>query len=126
MDFSIRLPEEEERLRKAFRTSVPGLTAGFPGLDMVYDVLDLSATGVAVRDESGRFVEKDTYDVELRINNRLFIGGARVMCMRVHDSGVVGLNFVDLDRQKQIKLDKVVLEVQKRRIALQKKKREQG
>ena len=105
---------------------MPGLTARFPGLDQVYDVLDLSATGVAVREEGGRFVEKEMYDVELRIRNRLFIGGALAMCMRLHDGGVVGFNFVDLDRQKQIKLDKLVLEVQKRRIALQKKKREQG
>ncbi|MGE4423086.1 MAG: PilZ domain-containing protein [Pseudodesulfovibrio sp.] len=126
MDFNIQLPDDEERLRKAFRTKVPGLTARFPGLDLVHDVADLSATGFAVIDKSGRFTEKETYDVELLIKNRLFISGAKASCMRVHDNGIVGLNFAELDRQKQIKLDKLVLEVQKRLIALRKKKREQG
>ncbi|OIQ51449.1 hypothetical protein BerOc1_03402 [Pseudodesulfovibrio hydrargyri] len=126
MDFNIQLPDDEERLRKAFRTKVPGLTARFPGLNLVLDVADLSATGLAVLDKSGRFIEKETHEVELLIKDRLFLGGATAMCMRVHDNGVVGLNFVDLDRQRQIKLDKLVLEVQKRLIALRKKKREQG
>ncbi|WP_338666536.1 PilZ domain-containing protein [Pseudodesulfovibrio methanolicus] len=126
MDFNIQLPDDEERLRKAFRTKVPGLTARFPGLDVVHDVADLSATGLAILDKSGRFTEKEAYDVELLIKNKLFLSGARASCMRVHDNGIVGLNFVDLDRQKQIKLDKLVLEVQKRLIALRKKKREQG
>jgi hypothetical protein len=126
MDFNIQLPDDEERLRKAFRTKVPGLTVRFPGLDLVHDVADLSATGFAVIDKSGRFIEKESFEVELLIKNRLFISGAKAMCMRAHENGIVGLNFVDLDRQKQIKLDKLVLEVQKRLIALRKKKREQG
>jgi hypothetical protein len=126
MDFDIQLPEEEERLRKAFRTKVPGLSARFSGLDRVYDVADLSATGFAVIDKEGRFMEKDALGVDLLIKDKLFLGGAKALCMRVHDNGIVGLNFVDLDRQKEIKLDKLVLEVQKRLIALRKKKREQG
>jgi hypothetical protein len=126
MDFDIQLPDDEERLRKAFRTKVPGLTARFPGLDLVLDVTDLSATGLAVIDKDRRFHEKDTFEVELRIKDKLFLGGAMAKCMRTHDNGIVGLNFVDLDRQRQIKLDKLVLEVQKRLIALRKKKREQG
>ncbi|WP_319584018.1 PilZ domain-containing protein [uncultured Pseudodesulfovibrio sp.] len=126
MDFNIQLPDDEERLRKAFRTKVPGLTVRFPGLGIVHAVSDLSATGFAVIDKSGRFTEKETFDVELLIKDRLFLAGATAKCMRAHDNGVVGLNFVDLDRQRQMKLDKLVLEVQKRLIALRKKKREQG
>ncbi|EGB13350.1 type IV pilus assembly PilZ [Pseudodesulfovibrio mercurii] len=126
MDFNIQLPDEEERLRKAFRTRVPGLTARFSEIGLVLDVSDLSATGFAVIDKNGRFTERETYDVELQIKGRLFLGGTRAMCMRVREDGIVGLNFTDLERQKQIKLDKLVLEVQKRLIALRKKKREQG
>ena len=126
MDFDLRLPEEEERLRKAFRTKVPGLSARFPGLGVVMEVADLSATGFAVLDEAGRFKEKDGVEVELLIKDKLFLSGAKAMVMRVLDNAIVGLNFVDLERQKQIKLDKLVLEVQKRLIALRKKKREQG
>lgn len=126
MDFNIQLPDDEERLRKAFRTKVPGLTARFSELGVAFDVADLSATGFAVIDKGGRFTEKSGYDLELLIKNKLFISGIKAMCIRVRDNGLVGLNFVELERQKQIKLDKLVLEVQKRLIALRKKKREQG
>lgn len=126
MDFEINMPEEDERLRKAFRTKVPGLTVRFSGTGRVLEVMDLSASGFAVMDKELGLAEKQTCEVDLLIKNRLFIGGASAMAMRVLDNGIVGLNFVDLDRQKQIKLDKLVLEVQKRLIALRKKKREQG
>jgi len=126
MDFEISIPEDEEQLRKAFRTKVPGLKARFPEQKRVLDVMDLSATGFAVHDAEKSFSEKQTVEVELLINKKLFLRGISALVMRVLDNGIVGLNFVDLERQKQIKLDKLVLEVQKRLIALRKKKREQG
>ena len=126
MDFDINMPEEEERLRKAFRTKVPGLSVRFPGKNRVLDVMDLSATGFAVLAEDRPFKEGETVDAELLIKSKLFISGVKALSMRVLDNGIVGFNFVDLERQKQIKLDKLVLEVQKRIIALRKKKREQG
>jgi len=126
MDFEISIPEDEEQLRKAFRTKVPGLKARFPEQKRVLDVMDLSATGFAVLDAEKSFSEKQTVEVELLINKKLFLRGISALVMRVLDNGIVGLNFVDLERQKQIKLDKLVLEVQKRLIALRKKKREQG
>ncbi|NDV18732.1 PilZ domain-containing protein [Pseudodesulfovibrio sp. JC047] len=126
MDFEISIPEDQDRLRKAFRTKVPGLTARFPEQNYVLDVMDLSATGCAVLDPEKRFSEKQVLEVELLINKKFFLRGVSSSVMRVLDNGIVGLNFVDLERQKQIKLDKLVLEVQKRLIALRKKKREQG
>ncbi|WP_319542960.1 PilZ domain-containing protein [uncultured Pseudodesulfovibrio sp.] len=126
MDFEISIPEDEEQLRKAFRTKVPGLKARFPKQKRVLDVMDLSATGFAVLDAEKSFSEKQTVEVELLINKKLFLSGITALVMRVLDNGIVGLNFVELERQKQIKLDKLVLEVQKRLIALRKKKREQG
>lgn len=125
MDFQISIPDEEEQLRKAFRTKVPGLTVRFPSLNRALDVMDLSATGFAVLDPENGFQEKQTVEIELLIKNKLFISGASALVMRCLDNGIVGLNFVDLERQKQIKLDKLVLEVQKRLIALKKKKRDQ-
>jgi len=126
MDFQINIPDEDEQLRKAFRTKVPGLTVRFNELKRTLDVMDLSATGFAVLDTEKGFTEKQTLEVDLLIKNKLFISGATALVMRCLDNGIIGLNFVDLERQKQIKLDKLVLEVQKRLIALRKKKREQG
>jgi hypothetical protein len=126
MDFEINIPDEDEKLRKAFRTKVPGLTVRFPALNRVLEVMDLSATGFAVLDPEKGFKENQSLEAELLIKNKLFISGVNAITMRVLDNGIVGLNFVDLERNKQIKLDKLVLEVQKRLIALRKKKREQG
>lgn len=126
MTFDINIPDDEERLRKAFRTKVPGLTCRFPDTGRILDVMDLSATGFAVMDTKKEFVEDARLELDLLINKRLFLGGVSAMVMRALDNGIVGFNFVDLGRQEQIKLDKLVLEVQKRLIALRKKKREQG
>jgi len=126
MDFEINIPEEDGQLRKAFRTKVPGLSARFPALDRAMGVMDLSATGFAVLDPDKGFKENQSLEVELLIKDKIFLRGANAVVMRVLDNGIIGMNFVDLDRQKQIRLDKLVLEVQKRLIALRKKKREQG
>jgi hypothetical protein len=125
MGFDLDIPSGDDQLRKAFRTKVPGLTARFPGLDKVFEVKDLSATGFAVLDPSKGFREGQVVDVDLLISKKLFLGSASAQVMRVLDNGIVGINFVDLERQKQVKLDKLVLEVQKRLIELRKKQREQ-
>jgi hypothetical protein len=63
--------------------------------------------------------------VLLKIKDKVFLDELKVKAMRVLNNGLVGFNFQELDRRKQIKLDKLVLEVQKRLIAYKKAKREQ-
>lgn len=115
----------DDQLRKAFRTRVPGLSVRFPALKKVYEVKDLSATGFAVLDQAKSFKEGQPLEAELLINKKLFLSGVNSVVMRVLDNGIIGINFVELERQKQAKLDKLVLEVQKRLIELRKKQREQ-
>lgn len=126
MGFSIEISTgSDDTLRKAFRTKVPGLTVRFSALKKVLEVKDLSATGFAVLDTDKSFKEGQQLDTDLLINKKLFLGDVQCETMRVLDNGIVGINFVNLDRQKQAKLDKLVLEVQKRLIELRKKQREQ-
>lgn len=125
MDFEINVPDGDDQLRKAFRTRVPGLTVRFPALKRVFEVKDLSATGFAVLDPDKGFKENQPLEMELLIKKKLFLSEVSAVVMRVLDNGIIGINFVDLDRQKQVKLDKLVLEVQKRLIELRKKKRKQ-
>ncbi len=115
----------DDQLRKAFRTKVPGLTVHFPALKKQFEVKDLSATGFAVLDPDKRFKEGQTLDAELLINKKRFLSDIDAIVMRVLDNGIIGINFVELERMKQAKLDKLVLEVQKRLIELRKKQREQ-
>lgn len=125
MSFEINVPSGDAQLRKAFRTKVPGLSVRFLGVNKSHDVKDLSATGFAVLDQGGAFKEGQALEVDLLINKKLFLGAAKVEIMRVLDNGIVGINFTGLGRQEQAKLDKLVLEVQKRLIELRKKQREQ-
>ncbi len=126
MGFDIVVPSGDDQLRKAFRTKVPGLTARFAATKKVFEVKDLSASGFAVLDPEKGFKEGQSLEVDLLIGNKLFLPKAAAQVMRVLDNGIIGINFIELERQKQVKLDKLVLEVQKRLIELRKKQREQG
>ncbi|WP_419787660.1 PilZ domain-containing protein [Pseudodesulfovibrio sp.] len=125
MGFNIAMPSGDGQLRKAFRTRVPGLTVRFPAMKKSFEVKDLSATGFAILDQGKAFKEGQALDVDLLINKKLFVAECKAQIMRVLDNGIVGINFLDLGRQQQAKLDKLVLEVQKRLIELRKKQREQ-
>lgn len=125
MTFEINVSGGDDQLRKAFRTKVPGLTARFKALGKSFEVKDLSASGFAILDQSKGFKEGQSVDLDLLINKKLFLGGVGGEVMRVLDNGIIGINFIELERQKQVKLDKLVLEVQKRLIELRKKKRQQ-
>ena len=125
-DIEISTGGGDDTLRKAFRTKVPGLNVRFPALKKVYEVKDLSATGFAILEPEKVFKEGQTLDAELLIKTKLFLKDVPCIVMRVLDNGIIGINFVDLERQKQAKLDKLVLEVQKRLIALRKKQREEA
>lgn len=125
MDFKISIPSDDERMRQAYRTRVPGFLACFESPEASCPVKDLSATGFAIVDDQKRFVEGRQYEVLLKIKDKVFLDELKVKAMRVLNNGLVGFNFQELDRRKQIKLDKLVLEVQKRLIAYKKAKREQ-
>lgn len=122
MDFSISMPGDNDKLRQAYRTRVPGFMVLVKKLNRQYEVKDLSATGFAVMDKEEVFSENTEFEVDFILNKKPFITDINSIVMRVVGNGIVGFNFVDLERKKQIKLDKLVLEVQKRLIALRKKR----
>jgi len=125
MDFKISIPSADDRMRQAYRTRVPGFFACFPEVDAQCPVKDLSATGFAIVDEQHRFTEGNEYKAELRIKEKVFLDEFTVKAKRVLDNGLVGFTFHKLDRRSQLKLDKLVLEVQKRLIAYKKAKQAQ-
>jgi hypothetical protein len=126
MGFELEVPTgRDEQLRKAFRTKVPGLTARVSGREGAFDVKDMSATGFAVLEPGAGLKEHQQIECDLLINNKLFLGGVKAEIRRVLDNGIIGINFIELTRKQQGKLDKLVLEVQKRLIELRKQQREQ-
>lgn len=80
--------------------------------------------GLAFRDKEKGFTEGEHIEFELHLNKKLFLSGVTAKVMRVLDNGLIGCNFENLDHRKEARLDKLVLEVQKRMIELKKKSRE--
>jgi len=121
MDFSFSLDQEEGK-RQAFRTRVPGLTCRETGREPEYPVKDISATGLAFFCEEKVFSGGDELRLDLLINRRVYIGDIKARVIRIFGDGAVGAEFAGLDRRQEEKLDKLVLEVQKRMISMRKVK----
>ncbi|MFW5837485.1 MAG: PilZ domain-containing protein [Desulfovibrionaceae bacterium] len=117
MDFDIKTGDDDDRLRKAFRTQVPGLMVRIKDRKEPYQVKDVSAGGFAFLDESRSFKEGAVLEVDLLLKTKLFLGGLKARVMRVLGNGIIGCNLEDLDPRQEARLDKLVLEVQKRLIA---------
>jgi len=127
MEFEIQM-DNDDKLRQAFRTRVPGLdvrviTQAGP---QDFSVSDISALGFAFADKPRNYSLGMIFSFDLLLNKRLFLGDLKGKVMRVLPEGIIGCNFEAMERRQEIKLDKLVLEVQKRLIELRKAKREVG
>ena len=126
MDFEIKV-SEEDKLRQAYRTRVPGLDVRVITQSGPQDfaVQDISASGFAFADNPRAYSSGMTFSFDLLLNKRLFLGDLKGKVMRViTEKGIIGCNFDGMERRQEIKLDKLVLEVQKRLIELRKAKRD--
>lgn len=119
MDFDFSI-DGEDRPRRAFRARVAGLGARVHAHDRAYPVKDISATGLALLDESRHFRQGESLVLDLEIHRRPFLRDVSVTVVRVLEGGIVGLDFTGLDRRIEQRLDKLVLEIQKRLIDLRK------
>ena len=124
-DMDIKMGDGGESVRQAYRTRVPGFEVKFLKSGTIYDVKDLSASGFAVQEDPKAFSSGDSCPVEFYLNKKLFLGDVTAKVTRVVHQGIVGFTFEELDRRQIIKLDKLVLEVQKRLIQLRKAKAEE-
>ena len=119
MDFDFSI-DGEDRPRRAFRARVAGLGARVHAHDRVYPVKDVSATGLALLDETRAFRQGESLVLDLEIHQRPFLKNLPVKVVRVLEGGIVGLDFGQLDRRMEARLDKLVLEIQKRLIDMRK------
>lgn len=128
MEFDIKM-DGDDKLRQAFRTRVPGLdvrviTQSGP---QDFSVRDISATGFAFSDNPRNYSPGMIFSFDLLLGKKLFLGDLKAKVMRVlNDQKIIGCNFEKMDRRQEIKLDKLVLEVQKRMIELRKAQRNAG
>ena len=112
-DFSL----DADSKRRAFRAQVPGLVARVKESGLAFHVQNISATGFAIQPPCGAFGEGEDFQIDLLLNHRLYIADLECVVIRKLDNGMIGCDFKALDRRQEARLDKLVLEVQKRMIA---------
>ncbi|MEA4858469.1 MAG: PilZ domain-containing protein [Solidesulfovibrio sp.] len=119
MDFTFTLEGEMGR-RAAHRERVRGLVALWDdGGDRHYVVHDVSASGLSLVDPEGTLAPGRTGRLTLAIGPRTLLAGLPVAVVRL-TGGLAGLAFGELSLRQEAWLDKLVLEIQKRRIDLRK------
>ncbi|WP_035065427.1 PilZ domain-containing protein [Nitratidesulfovibrio termitidis] len=116
-DFDFTLPSDNEGERRAYRTSVPGLEASVAGKDGTFPVENVSSVGIAMHAPGHAFAEGEDLRVDLLIQGRPYITALPAKVARLGDGGLVGCEFASPDFWQEARLDKLVLEVQKRMIA---------
>ncbi|WP_457571234.1 PilZ domain-containing protein [Desulfovulcanus sp.] len=122
IDFDVKYPGEEQLKRQAYRIKLPGLKVSLEGeRQNLFPVLDLSATGMAF--EPARhvhFMEGALINVSLWWQNKLILSNLKARIVRVANK-LVACQFEEMDYRQELKLDKFILEVQKKMISLKKK-----
>ncbi len=119
MDFSY---ESSNKARGAFRASVPGLAIKVKGYPDPFSVKDFSINGLAFSAGKDAFEVNTNLEVDLVLGKKDILVGITLEIVRDIGKGLMGCVFVDLDKYQEERLDKLVLEIQKRMILLRKKK----
>ncbi len=124
MDFDFRY-DEKQNGRGSFRASVPGLSV-VSASGVRCAVKDVSVSGVGFVCDAGRIAAEpgSILVLNLMLGNKLYISGLEARVVRVTDQGVVACTFVNRTRNQEMRLDKLMLEMQKKIIALRKAKEE--
>ncbi len=110
--------------RRAYRVSIPGLFAEVHDLGQTFQVQDISASGVAIeghsQDNPG-LQKGQELKLTLLIKDKPFLEDLNASVVRSQAS-VVACEFQDLTFNQEAKLDKLVLEIQKKLISAKKKR----
>ena len=119
-EISFTMPDSDEK-RRAFRARAYGVAVVFEEQNVTCDISDVSVTGFAIKNESMSLKENYDYTISILVAGKIYLSGLTCRVVRKLDSGLIGCDFRSLDRRQEARLDRLVLELQKRMIA---KKRE--
>ncbi len=126
-DFSFELDDTGDNQRRTYRVRAPGLEVWIPKAELAVGVGDVSASGISLLEVPEKALDwGEVFGCDLLLNKKLYISGLFAKVRRILEDGVVGCTFEELDPRKEAKLDKLVLEVQKRRIALKRAREDEA
>ncbi len=118
-EYKISFDGDDDSIRSTYRTSFPGLTVQLKSGENA-QVKNISAGGIGFISYRGSCVEGETQRLNIYISGRPFITNVKGKFIRIYPDGFVACSFVELSRQHELKLDKLVLEMQKKMIAVRK------
>jgi c-di-GMP-binding flagellar brake protein YcgR len=123
-DFSIEY--KFDNARRAYRVRIPGLYAELKGFEERFSVLDISSAGIALSlQEAGAGLKMgQLVKLSLYLKDRLLLQDLQAEIIRFMDNGMA-LEFSGLSLRQEARLDKIVLESQKKMIELKKKMSQQ-
>lgn len=127
LGFSVELDKDSEgaKKRKAFRISVKGLKVRCPKLGGILEATDISASGIGFKFEKPRI--KGGVVLKLDIVYKKEIKAEKVECkvMR-HEKGLVGCQFVNMDRHQDDAVHALVVIGQKEQADRRRKQKDQN
>lgn len=118
-DLSFSLSETSPLQRSAFRAMVRGL---FARLDdgSIFDVHDISASGCSLAMPLHAYRMGYRFTLDLMAGRSVLVSGLECEVVRLIPNSLAACAFLQVTRHQEIKLDKLVLEIQKRKIAQRK------
>lgn len=118
-DLSFSLIATNPVQRSAFRAMVRGLFARFEDGSM-YDVHDISACGCSLAMPLHACTIGNVFTLDLMAGNNALVTGLQAKVVRLIPHTLAACAFVEVTRNQEFKLDKLILEIQKRKIAQRK------
>lgn len=112
----------EDNDRNTYRVTVTNLKFKENDTGEVFQVLNLSAGGFCIKqwDREPQLAPGDRLTGDLLLNGKVYVGSLIVRVVRISND-LLGCEFVELDYRDEIRLDKLVLEIQKKLISRKKK-----
>lgn len=116
-------PHPDVGRRQAFRATPVGVTARVRGALDSFGVNDISAGGICMTIPAVRYAKGDVLTLDVLIAGRRFLSELSAVVVRSVPMECA-CAFQGLTRHQELKLDKLVLELQKRAIALRRQERD--
>lgn len=118
-DLSFSLGETSPVQRSAFRAMVRGLFAHIDN-SALYEVHDISAYGCSLAMPLHAYALGHIMNLDLLAGKKVLLTGLQAKIVRLMPNDKVACSFVDITLQQEFTLDKLILEIQKRKIAQRK------
>lgn len=119
-DLSFSLEDDSPVQRSAFRATVSGLQVRLNQGSVLYDVHDISSAGFSMATTLQVYQAGDMLEVDLLAGRKVLLAGMQAQVVRLAPNGIVACAFASMTRYQETKLDKLMLEIQKRKIAQRK------